>query len=68
MTEASENLRELVSKFASQGPRVYRTERAKVEYICDAVIENGWAGSALSEAVAADKPNFQWLFAELDAA
>lgn len=57
MTEALKNLREVTTKLAPQGPRVYCTEEAKVEYIYDAVIETSWAGSALSEAMEADKPN-----------
>lgn len=66
VTEALKELREAMTKFSSQVPRVYRTEKAKVEYMYYAVIGNKRAGNALSKAMSAPEPSFQQLYADLD--
>lgn len=68
VTEDLGNLREIATKFALQGPRVYCPKEAGVGYMYDAVNGNSWADSALSKAMAADEPTLQQIPADVDAA
>ena len=47
-SEALEKLRDQINKFAPQGQKNNRNEESKVEYLYDAVVDQTWASSALT--------------------
>ena len=68
VTEALEELRETITKFAQQGPRNHRSEEDKVEYLYRAVVGHEWASNSLSQAIASEPADFQQMFTDLDSA
>ena len=68
VTEALEELRETITKFAQQGPRNYRSEEDKVDYLYRAVVCHEWASNSLSQPIASEPADFQQMFTDLDSA
>jgi hypothetical protein len=69
VTEALEELREIITKLTPRGPRTHRSEEDKMKYLYKAVVGATWDKSALSSSQSASPPwNFQTLYAALDAA
>lgn len=69
VSEALEELRETITKFAPQAPTSHRTDEAKTEYLYKAVVGAQWAKNALSISQSSVPPwNFQQLYTALDAA
>jgi hypothetical protein len=69
VTEALEELWEIITKLTPQGPRTHRSEEDKLEYHYKAVVGVTWTKSVLSSSQPASPPsNFQTLYAPLDAA
>jgi Zinc knuckle len=69
VTEALEELREIIDKLTPQGPMTHRSKEDKAEYLYKAVVGATWANSALSSSQSSSPPwNFQTLYAAFDAA
>jgi hypothetical protein len=69
VAEALEELRELITKLAPQGPKTHRSDEAKVEYLYQAVVGASWAKASLSASQSSNPPwTFQKLYSSLDAA
>ena len=67
--EGLEELREIITRFAPQGPQTHRFEEDKVEYIYKAVVGASWTKSALANSQSTFNPcDFQHLYTALDAA
>lgn len=64
---ALEYIRDTITRLASQGPREYREEAHKREYLQDAVIGNPWATQCLATSKT-ENWSFQKLYTALDAA
>ena len=68
VTEALEELRQTITKFAPQGPRNHCSEEDKVEYLYHAVVGHEWASNPLSQAIASEPADFQQMFTDLGSA
>lgn len=69
VAEALEELREIITKLAPQGPKTHRSDEAKVEYLYQAVVGASWAKASLSASQSSNPPwTFQQLYSSLDAA
>ena len=67
--EALEVLREIITRFAPQGPRTHCSEEDKVEYLCKDVVGAPCAKSALASSQSTSNSwDFQHLYTALDAA
>lgn len=49
ISEALEELHEMITKFTPQGPRMHSFEGAKVEYLYDAIMSTDWPQRALAQ-------------------
>lgn len=68
-SDGLEKLRNIITRFAPQGPRSYRSEEAKVEYLYNAVAGLSWSKPALTQCYTNDPPwKFQQLYTALDSA
>lgn len=65
VSDGLEYLRNIISKFAPQGPHAHRGQEAKVEYLYNAVLGNQWASTALTNCYAQAEP---WSFTQLSQA
>lgn len=61
-TVALEKLPDMIIFYTPQGPKSYRTEEDRVEYLQNALAGVGWAKSALTQCYAHDPP---WTFHQL---
>ena len=68
VTEALEEFRETITKFAQQSSRNHRSEEDKMEYLYRAVVGHEWASNSLSQAIASEPADFQQMFTNLDSA
>lgn len=69
ISEGLDKLRNVIEKFSQQGPLSYRTDEAKIEYLFDALNDQEWASSTISNCYAQKEPwKFHQLCSALDAA
>ena len=57
-----ERIREIITKYTPNGPEVYRNDPSKVEYLYNAVLDQSWASSVLTNRYANTPP---WSFNQL---
>jgi len=65
--QALESIRSTITRFAPQLPLTHRADEHKVDFLRHAVVGMRWADNAVSR-IPVDKPSFQRLFLQLDAA
>lgn len=64
-----EHLRNIITKFAPQGPPSHRDDAHKVEYLCNAVKKHSWAKLSINNCYSQTPPwNFNTLWNSLDSA
>jgi len=69
VSESLDHLREVISKYAPQGPENHRSENDKIEYLSDALVGTDWAKPVLAQSTSASPAwSFQQLFTALDTA
>jgi Zinc knuckle len=67
VTEALEELREIITKLSTQGPRNHRSDDDKAEYLYKAVVGAHWAKASLSASQSSSPTwTFQQLYSSLD--
>lgn len=69
VSEALEELRDVLTRFDHQGPRAHLSEEDKVDYLYNAVVGQNWSKIVLKECYSSTPPwQFQQLYTSTDAA